>query len=87
MPIYPKGLDFEQAWAALMENREQQKETAQQIREITEQMKETQKETDRQIKKTERIVENNAQLIGKLDNRFGEMVEYMVIPNLITKFH
>ena len=26
-PNYPKGLDFEQVWAALMENREQQKET------------------------------------------------------------
>jgi hypothetical protein len=38
-------------------------------------------------KKTERIVENNAQLIGKLGNRFGEMVEYMVVPNLISKFH
>ena len=33
-PIYPKGLDFEQVWAALMENREQQKETAQVIKEI-----------------------------------------------------
>jgi hypothetical protein len=38
-------------------------------------------------KKTERIVQNNAQLIGKLGGRFGEMVEYMVVPNLITKFH
>jgi len=26
-PAYPRGLDFEQVWAALMENREQQKET------------------------------------------------------------
>jgi len=25
--------------------------------------------------------------LGKLGNRFGEMVEYMVLPNLITKFH
>ena len=30
---YPKGLDFEQVWAALMENREQQKETARQMKE------------------------------------------------------
>ena len=36
---YPKGLDFEQVWAALMENREQIRENSQQ-----------QKETDRQIK-------------------------------------
>jgi len=31
---YPKGLDFEQVWAALMENREQQKETDRQIKEM-----------------------------------------------------
>jgi len=31
---YPKGLDFEQVWAALMENREQQKETDRQIKDI-----------------------------------------------------
>jgi hypothetical protein len=30
---YPKGLDFEQVWAALMETREQQKETARQMKE------------------------------------------------------
>ena len=34
----------------------------------------------------ERIVKNNAQLIGKLGGRFGEMVEYMVVPNLEDKF-
>jgi len=33
-PTYPRGLDFEQVWAALMENREQQKENAQQLKEI-----------------------------------------------------
>jgi len=36
---YPRGLDFEQVWAALMENREQQKETDRQM-----------KETDRVVK-------------------------------------
>ena len=30
-PEYPRGLDFEQVWAALMENREQQKETDRQM--------------------------------------------------------
>jgi len=36
LPAYPKGLDFEQVWAALMENREQLKKSAE--------------DTDRQIK-------------------------------------
>ncbi|MDR1970876.1 MAG: hypothetical protein LBQ46_03040 [Treponema sp.] len=25
--------------------------------------------------------------IGELTNRFGEMVEYMIVPNLVAKFH
>ena len=47
---------------------------------------ENQKESDRRREEIERIVKNNAQLIGKLGGRFGEMVEYMVMPNLISKF-
>jgi hypothetical protein len=62
---YKKGLDFEQVWAALMELREDQKET---FRE----MKESSKRLDKQL--------------GKLGNRFGEMVEYLVMPNLVAKF-
>ena len=34
LPDYPRGLNFEQVWAALMENRELQKETASQIKDI-----------------------------------------------------
>ena len=67
-PIYPKGLDFEQVWAALMENREQLKET------------------DRQLKETDRIVKETSKQIGAINNRFGEIVEYMVAPNLQEKF-
>jgi hypothetical protein len=40
---------------------------------------ERQRETDRQMKKTEQIV-------GRLGNRMGEVVEYMVAPNLRDKF-
>ena len=36
-------------------------------------------ETDRQMKETDRK-------IGKLGNRLGEMIEYMVKPNLLNKF-
>ena len=34
LPDYPTGLTFEQVWAALMENREQQKETDRQIKDV-----------------------------------------------------
>jgi len=64
-PIYPKGLDFEQVWAA--------------------------------IQRTDAIVEKNARQMalqmdeynkrfGDFHNRFGEIVEYMVAPNLLDKF-
>jgi hypothetical protein len=74
-PTYPKGLAFEQVWAALMENREQLKETDRIVKENAHGMKElreSQKETDRQI--------------GKLGKRMGEVIEYMVAPNLREKF-
>jgi hypothetical protein len=50
-----EGATFEKVWAALMENREQ-------------------------IKETDRIV-------GKLGNRFGELVEYLVAPGIRDKFN
>ena len=37
-------------------------------------------------KDTERIVKENAHQIGKLGKRFGDVVEYMVAPNLRDKF-
>jgi hypothetical protein len=81
-PAYPRGLDFEQVWAALMENREQLRETDRMV-----------KETDRIVKEVARRQEETAQQmkatddkISKLGDRFGEMIEYMVKPNLIDKF-
>jgi hypothetical protein len=71
-----KGLTFEKVWAMMQENAEQQKETERQMKENAERL-------DRQMKESsERL---NKQL-GKLGGRFGEMVEYMVKPNLIAKF-
>jgi hypothetical protein len=75
-PTYPRGLDFEQVWAALMEDRERQKETERLLKENAERL-------DRQLKKSARQL--NKQL-GKLGGRYGEMVEYMVAPNLLKKF-
>jgi hypothetical protein len=71
-PIYPKGLDFEQVWAALMETRERQEENARQ-------MKESREDYERQIKELNKR-------FGDFTNRFGEVVEYMIAPNLRQKF-
>jgi hypothetical protein len=74
-PTYPKGLDFEQVWAALMENREQQKE-----------LRESQKETDRQMKETDRVVKEIGKRLGDFTNSFGDVVQHMIAPNLQEKF-
>ena len=44
---------------------------------------EYQKETERKMKESAERLDKQ---LGKLGNRFGEMVEYMVMPNLLDKF-
>jgi hypothetical protein len=43
------------------------------------------KEADRRHKETERIIKKNGRQLGELNNRFGEMAEHMVRPNLVKK--
>ena len=66
---------FETVWAALQELAVSQKETDRLIKETAA----SQKETDRQIKDYNRR-------FGEFYNRFGEVVEYMIAPNLCEKF-
>jgi len=90
---YEEIPSFEMIRASLRDLAEQQKETARYLKENAER----QRETDRQLKESaERQKENERQMkesaerldrqLGKLGNRFGEMVEYMVLPNLVKKF-
>jgi hypothetical protein len=74
---------FETVWASLQE-------TDRIIKEIGRK----QEETDRIIKETDQIVKETAQQmketdkrVGALTNRFGEVVEYMVVPSLVAKFN
>jgi len=82
----------------LREFRESQRESHEKfMREIEESNKRRDEENKRREREMEKSHEKfrremkessdrlNKQL-GKLGNRFGEMVEYMVVPNLITKF-
>ena len=70
---------FETVWAALQEVTEKQKEVAEQQKEAAER----QKETERQMKASSRRLDKK---LSKLGDRFGEMVEYMVMPCLVKKF-
>jgi hypothetical protein len=90
---YPRGLDFEQVWAALMENRELQKETDRQMKETALQLKETDrliKEVRENQKETDRILSEKAAMlnaqIGSLTNLFGDFTLGMVVPKLCEKF-
>jgi hypothetical protein len=74
-PAYPRGLDFEQVWAAIERTDAIVKENARQI-----------KETDRQIQETDRQIQEYNKRFGEFHRRFGEVVEYMVAPNLLKKF-
>jgi hypothetical protein len=73
---------FESVWALFQEVGEKQKETDRIVKENAQGMKELreiQKATDRQMQKTDSE-------LGKLSKRMGEVVEFMVAPNLCEKF-
>ena len=69
----------EEIWAILREVAEKQKE----LDHIFKEAAERQKETERQMKESAERLDKQ---LGKLGNRFGEMVEYQVMPNLVEKF-
>ena len=83
IPDYPRGLTFEQVWAAIHADREALKasweKSEREMQEIREEHRKNQKEIDRQFE-----IANKA--LGKLGNRLGEFVERMVEPNLLKKF-
>ena len=81
---------FQETDRQFQETREQMKETDRKFQETDRKFQETReqmKDTDRRLKETDRIVKENAQQIGKLGNRFGEMVEHLVSPGIKNKFN
>jgi hypothetical protein len=46
-----------------------------------------QEESARRQEETARRQEETDKQLGRLGNRFGEMVEYMIVPNLVAKFN
>jgi len=77
VPTCVEHPNSETIWAILREVAENQRETDRIMKENAERLNRQMKETDSRLNKQ----------LGKLGNRFGEMIEYMVVPNLITKFH
>jgi len=88
---FKRGLTFEKVWAAMEEDREQQKETYRQLQEMSQ-------KTDRRIailneqmgerhRETERKMAILNEQMGGLHNRFGEMAEFMVAPGIVDLFN
>ncbi|MDR1574636.1 MAG: hypothetical protein LBS37_01400 [Treponema sp.] len=81
-------------WAMMEETDRQIKETSRGLQEAKKLVEETSRqvketgqyleESDRQMKESGKRLDKQ---LGKLGNRFGEMVEYMIVPNLVEKFH
>jgi hypothetical protein len=65
-------------------------ETARQMQETDRQIQETARqmlETDRKMQETAQQIRNTDRQLGALGNKFGSMVEHLVLPNLIEKFN
>ena len=85
-PDYPRGITFEQVWAILQETALLQKETARKMEESQKEAARKMEETDRQMKETDRRINQIGKRLGNFINSFGEVVEYMISPNLLEKF-
>ena len=83
----------EEIWAILRESARRHEETkllmqenALRNAEADKQMQETKKVMEDTFQRMEERSKRLDKQIGDLSNRFGEMVEHMIVPNLITKF-
>ena len=74
-PDYPRGITFEQVWAAIQEVIESQKETDMKFQ-----------ETDKKFKETEKLLDKVTKNIGGLGNSIGGLVETLVAARLWEKF-
>jgi len=90
LPDYPRGLTFEDVWAALMETRERQERDAREWREAARKWEERQEKDARkweeEREEMNRVANETNKQLGNLGNRFGEVVEYMVKPCMVEKF-
>jgi hypothetical protein len=93
------GLTFEKVWAALMESREKFEREMKESREKVEremeksrenverEMKESREKAERDMEKLRKTQEETARIVGSLGNRFGELAEHLILPNIAEKFN
>jgi hypothetical protein len=99
---YPKGLTFEQVWAGIQElgkkydaifereAKERQEREEREAKEREAHRKETDerlKKLDAFIEKTNRAIRDTNGKVGNLDHRFGELIEHLIAPGVVQRFH
>jgi len=72
LPPYPRGLDFEQVWAALMENRKLLEQYAREVKEAQMEASIKMQETDRQMQVTDRKIQETSEQIKETDRQMQE---------------
>jgi hypothetical protein len=78
------GLTFEKVWAMFQESDRRIRELS---AETDRRMRESSEETDRKIREVAQHIKETDRQIGKLGNRFGELAEHLVAPNIVQKFN
>ncbi|MDR1389060.1 MAG: hypothetical protein LBJ31_03695 [Treponema sp.] len=89
VPVMDWKASSDRVWAMLEKTDKLAKEAWAQLKETDKQLKETDKlakETWAQIQETGKQMKETDRRVGELTNRFGDMVEHMVLPNLVAKF-
>ena len=82
-PDYERGLTFEKVWAMFQETDLKFKETDLKFKETDMKFQ----ETDRLIKEIAERQKETGNKMGYLDNRFGELAQHLVAPNIMEKFN
>ncbi|MDR1636785.1 MAG: hypothetical protein LBR93_05550 [Treponema sp.] len=77
---------FEKVWKMFQETREQFREMFQETDRKFQETDRKFQETREQIAATGRQMKETDKKVGELTNRFGRVVEHMVVPNLLDKF-
>jgi len=101
-PDYPRGITFEQVWAAIHADREAAKASHEEFErnlkasreEFERGLKASREERERELKASrkefnKRMKKNEKkydEIFGRLGNRIGDFIERMVEPNLLKKF-
>ncbi|MDR0495639.1 MAG: hypothetical protein LBG95_08455 [Treponema sp.] len=87
-PPTGEGLTFEKVWAMFQENERKSQEMWEKMREERlESERKYQEEKKERDRKYQEEKEETNRIIGNLSNRFGELAEYLVAPNIHKRFN